>query len=149
MKKYVFIWVGLLSFLNAVPNYWYDGFAQGWSIYQINSNNQVKVYISCNTGFDFETDHNVIIYDNGKELKDNIEFVINGKVYFIPTLPTSTRGGGIEWDKTMSALSKATKFELYVNNKYMDTFTPSNENLNSVFPGMNSICESQFSKPLE
>ncbi len=151
MKK-IFIGALLVSFAHAAPaNFWVSGFGQGWQEYSIDSANKISVRISCNVGYDSETDHSVSIHKNGsdKEINGNVAFVINGAVYTIPNrgphgLATSTRGGGNEWDNAMMALAKATKFDLYINDKFVAKFTPSKANLKSILGNEYTFCTSQF-----
>lgn len=141
------------------PNFWDFGFGQGWAEYGISSKNKINVSISCNVGVDDTTDHSVRIYHEGydfihnKEINGDVTFIINDSVYYVPNrgvhgLSTATRGGGMSWDNTMTALASATKFDLYINDKFVARFTPSKANLKGVFGNERTFCESLFLKTL-
>jgi len=151
MKKSLFVLSLFISYSYASPaNYWDSGFGQGWNIYLIKSTNKTVVRISCNTGAGSQYgDHSVEITRNDKEIKGDITFIINEQLYHVPTLDTSTRGGGAEWDKTMTALAKATKFDLYINDEFVAKYTPSKVNIKSVLGNEKTFCESQLAHPFE
>ena len=64
MKIYLkILTLGLFSSLLfgiTLPNIWTTGFGQGWQEYNISNENKQSLQISCNVGYDDETDHNIV-----------------------------------------------------------------------------------------
>ena len=64
MKIYLKIWTlvlfSSLLFGANLPNIWTTGFGQGWLEYNISNEKEQRLIISCNVGYDDETDHNIV-----------------------------------------------------------------------------------------
>ena len=133
----------------AAPNLWSDTFEQGWVYFIISNERNDTVNITCNAGVSEEWDNRLTItLANGKEYTPEnvaIEFVINEEVYgIVPETITRTNGG--LWDMFIGAISKATTFDVYINNKKVGTFNPSPKNVQKVLKDMG--CSSLFANSL-
>ena len=81
MKIYLkILTLGLFSSLlfgANLPNIWTTGFGQGWLEYNISNEKDQFLIISCNVGYDDETDHNIVFSTSSKEFSgEDLAFVI-------------------------------------------------------------------------
>ena len=102
MKKSIIIG-SLALFCNTLfaaplPNIWTTGFGQGWLEYNISNEKEQRLIISCNVGYDDETDHNIVFSTSSKEFSgEDLAFVMDGNAYYPLSMPTSTRNGANMW----------------------------------------------------
>lgn len=118
--------------LLAAPNLWAVGSLQGYVEYGISNEHNDVVSIACNEAAGEDRDHSVTFTShNGQEYpsdKYSIEFVINDESYIVPE-SSMTRSHAGQWDNFISAISKATAFDVYINNKKAATFNPRPKNV--------------------
>lgn len=132
----------------AAPNLWGGSFTQGFIEYGIVNDKGDSVIIACNAGAseDYDNSVTVSLADNKTYSADDnvyIEFVIEDESYPIPS-ESMTRPGSNAWDSFIWAISKATAFDVYINNKKVATFNPRANNVRKVLKDME--CSSLFSR---
>ena len=137
MKKSIIIG-SLALFCNTLfaaplPNIWTTGFGQGWLEYNISNENKQSLRISCNVGYDDETDHNIVFSTSSKEYSgEDLAFVMDGNAYYPLSMPTNTRNGGNNWYDFSTNIANAQKIEVYNENKKIGEFNPSKESSKKV-----------------
>ncbi|WP_151943892.1 hypothetical protein [Aliarcobacter butzleri] len=151
MKKISFLALSLLLckslFAASLPNIWTTGYGQGWLEYKISNKSGQELLISCNEGYDDETDHSITFYNgtnNTEYNSENIAFIIDGNAYYPLALPTSTRNGGNNWYEFSSNISKGETIEIYYNNSKIGEFTPTKGSRDKILK--DGLCDSMFSK---
>ncbi len=151
MKKISFVTLSLLlckSLLaNSLPNIWTSGFGQGWLEYKITNKSAQELLISCNVGYDDETDHSINFYNGINNTEYNAEelaFIIEGNAYYPLSLPTSTRNGANNWYEFSSNIAKGETIEVYYNNSKIGEFTPTKGSRNKILK--NGLCEPMLNK---
>ena len=122
MKIYLkILTLGLFSSLlfgANLPNIWTTGFGQGWLEYNISNENKQSLRISCNVGYDDETDHNIVFSTSSKEFSgEDLAFIMDGNAYYPLSMPTNTRNGANMWSEFSNDISKAQKIEAYSQDK--------------------------------
>ncbi|AWZ71628.1 hypothetical protein CSC39_1776 [Escherichia coli] len=100
-------------------------------------NGKWGINISC-TGNPNENNvlaHTIYIYKGDKVVanseENNISFVIDGEEFW-GVVPDGTRMNDNAWVSFVKAISTATGFELYINEKKVATFNPSAKNVKKV-----------------
>lgn len=133
----------------AAPNLWSNTFEQGWTFFNITNEQNNAVNILCNAGVGEDYDNSMTItLADGKEYtatNADIEFIIDDEVYGIPPETLSRINGG-SWDLFITAIAKATAFDVYINNKKVATFKPRPKNVQKVLKDMG--CDSLFARSL-
>jgi hypothetical protein len=87
MKKSIIIG-SLALFCNTLfaaplPNIWTTGFGQGWLEYNISNENKQSLRISCNVGYDDETDHGIVFTSDSKDYAgEDLAFIMDGNAYY-------------------------------------------------------------------
>ncbi|UYZ85365.1 hypothetical protein MTZ49_07405 [Entomomonas sp. E2T0] len=123
----------------AAPNLWGSSFAQGFIEYGIVNDKGDSIIITCNIGAGDDYDNSVAIYLASNKQYENekseLEFVIADESYPIPS-ETETRSGSNAWDSFVGAISTATQFDVYVDNKKITTFSPKANNVKKVLKDM-------------
>lgn len=135
MKKmiYAYLLMGSTFSASAIPNYWSESFAQGYMEYGISNDKHLSVILACNIAANDDMDNGVHLYQDGNPIgSDNIAFIIDDEVYYIPD-ETQTRGNGNLWYKFAEAIAKATQFEVYVDDKPIGKFQPNKKNRVKIF----------------
>ncbi|EMB3677746.1 hypothetical protein U8458_004086 [Escherichia coli] len=125
-----------VSVAHAIPNMWGSGFTMGVTEFSID-NGKWGINISC-TGNPNENNvlaHTIYIYKGDKVVANsgekNISFVIDGEEFW-GVVPDGTRMNDNAWVSFVKAISTATGFELYINEKKVATFNPSAKNVKKV-----------------
>ncbi|MEA1063716.1 hypothetical protein [Erwinia sp. HR93] len=125
----------LASTAHALPNMWTSGFGQGVTEYLITSPEKVVFNLNCTTNPDAQNilQHGVDLtlpdgtsvssHDNGTE----ITVVMDNSQYLLPSF-LGWRNGDNAWVSFINALAQATTFDVYVNDKKVDTFSPGLKN---------------------
>ena len=137
MKKSIIIG-SLALFCNTLfaaplPNIWTTGFGQGWLEYNISNENKQSLQISCNVGYDDETDHGIVFTTNSKDYAgEDLAFIMDGNAYYPLSMPTNTRNGAEAWYQFSNDISKAQKIEVYNENQKIGEFNPSKESSKKV-----------------
>ncbi|EPW8572901.1 hypothetical protein ACWQEN_002263 [Morganella morganii] len=116
----------------AVPDTWSMGAAQGFTEYSISNGAGNAVIIACNEGAGEGYDNSVSVYSNDRSLDGDISFLIDDEAYYIPE-NTTTRSGANAWVSFTSAITRASEFEVYVNNKPAGKFKPRAKNSQKIF----------------
>ena len=137
MKIYLKIWTlvlfSSLLFGANLPNIWTTGFGQGWLEYNISNEKEQRLIISCNVGYDDETDHNIVFSTSSKEFSgEDLAFIMDGNAYYPLSMPTNTRNGANMWSEFSNDISKAQKIEVYSQDKKIGEFNPSKESSKKV-----------------
>ena len=137
MKIYLkILTLGLFSSLlfgANLPNIWTTGFGQGWLEYNISNEKEQRLIISCNVGYDDETDHNIVFSISSKEYSgEDLAFIMDGNAYYPLSMPTNTRNGGNNWYDFSSNIANAQKIEVYNENQKIGEFNPSKESSKKV-----------------
>ena len=137
MKIYLKIWTLVLfsSLLFGVnlPNIWTTGFGQGWLEYNISNEKDQFLIISCNVGYDDETDHNIVFSTSSKEFSgEDLAFIMDGNAYYPLSMPTNTRNGAEAWYQFSNDISKAQKIEVYSQDKKIGEFNPTKQSAKKV-----------------
>ena len=122
MKIYLkILTLGLFSSLlfgTTLPNIWTTGFGQGWLEYNISNEKEQRLIISCNVGYDDETDHNIVFSTSSKEFSgEDLAFIMDGNAYYPLSMPTNTRNGANMWSEFSNDISNAQKIEVYNENQ--------------------------------
>ena len=116
-----------------LPNIWTTGFGQGWLEYNISNENKQSLRISCNVGYDDETDHNIVFSTSSKEYSgEDLAFIMDGNAYYPLSMPTNTRNGGNNWYDFSTNIANAQKIEVYNENQKIGEFNPSKESSKKV-----------------
>lgn len=129
-----FVLVGFLAFFSNTlfatqfPNIWTSGFGQGWMEYNISNEKAQSLQISCNVGYDDETDHKIIFLNGTKEYDgEDLAFLMDGNAYYPLAMPTSTRNGGNNWYEFSTNIGKITTIEVYNENQKIGEFKPTKQ----------------------
>ena len=137
MKKSIIIG-SLALFCNTLfgttlPNIWTTGFGQGWLEYNISNEKEQFLIISCNVGYDDETDHNIVFSTSSKEFSgEDLAFIMDGNAYYPLSMPTNTRNGAEAWYQFSNDISKAQKIEVYSQDKKIGEFNPTKQSAKKV-----------------
>src|SRR5574344_37703 len=116
-----------------LPNIWTTGFGQGWLEYNISNEKDQFLIISCNVGYDDETDHNIVFSTSSKEFSgEDLAFVMDGNAYYPLSMPTNTRNGANMWSEFSNDISKAQKIEVYSQDKKIGEFNPTKQSAKKV-----------------
>lgn len=124
---------------HAIPNMWGSGFAMGETEYGID-NDGWGITVSCtsNPNENNILPHKIFISKDGNVVansEDNdISFVIDGEEFW-GVVPDGTRNTDNTWVSFVKAISTATEFDLYLNQKKVATFNPSAKNVKKVMDG--------------
>lgn len=137
MKIYLnILTLGLFSSLlfgANLPNIWTTGFGQGWLEYNISNEKDQFLIISCNVGYDDETDHNIVFSTSSKEFSgEDLAFIMDGNTYYPLSMPTNTRNGANMWSEFSNDISKAQKIEVYSQDKKIGEFNPTKQSTKKV-----------------
>ena len=137
MKIYLkILTLGLFSSLLfgiTLPNIWTTGFGQGWLEYNISNEKDQFLIISCNVGYDDETDHNIVFSTSSKEYSgEDLAFIMDGNTYYPLSMPTNTRNGANMWSEFSNDISKAQKIEVYSQDKKIGEFNPTKQSAKKV-----------------
>ena len=137
MKIYLkILTLGLFSSLlfgANLPNIWTTGFGQGWLEYNISNENKQSLRISCNVGYDDETDHGIVFASDLKEYAgEELAFIMDGNAYYPLSMPTNTRNGAEAWYQFSNDISKAQKIEVYSQDKKIGEFNPTKQSAKKV-----------------
>ena len=137
MKIYLKIWTlvlfSSLLFGANLPNIWTTGFGQGWLEYNISNENKQSLQISCNVGYDDETDHGIVFASDLKEYAgEELAFIMDGNAYYPLSMPTNTRNGAEAWYQFSNDISKAQKIEVYSQDKKIGEFNPTKQSAKKV-----------------
>ena len=137
MKIYLkILTLGLFSSLLfgiTLPNIWTTGFGQGWLEYNISNENKQSLRISCNVGYDDETDHGIVFTSNSKDYAgEELAFIMDGNAYYPLSMPTNTRNGAEAWYQFSNDISKAQKIEVYSQDKKIGEFNPTKQSAKKV-----------------
>lgn len=137
---------GLLAFTltaQAVPNMWSSGFGMGVTEYIITSPEKVMLNLSCTSNPDDQNilQHHVMLTlpdGSGADSQDEktaMTVVTGDQQYPLPS-SLGWRNGDNAWLSFIEAISKATSFDIYVNDKKAGHFTPSKGNVHKVLADM-------------
>ncbi|WP_148571987.1 hypothetical protein [Aliarcobacter cryaerophilus] len=137
MKIYLkILTLGLFSSLlfgTTLPNIWTTGFGQGWLEYNISNENKQSLQISCNVGYDDETDHGIVFTSDSKDYAgEELAFIMDGNAYYPLSMPTNTRNGAEAWYQFSNDISKAQKIEVYSQDKKIGEFNPTKQSAKKV-----------------
>ncbi|MGJ0360199.1 hypothetical protein [Aliarcobacter cryaerophilus] len=116
-----------------LPNIWTTGFGQGWLEYNISNEKEQRLIISCNVGYDDETDHGIVFASDLKEYAgEELAFIMDGNAYYPLSMPTNTRNGAEAWYQFSNDISKAQKIEVYSQDKKIGEFNPTKQSAKKV-----------------
>ena len=128
----IILFCSLLFGVN-LPNIWTTGFGQGWLEYNISNEKDQFLIISCNVGYDDETDHNIVFSTSSKEYSGkDLAFIMDGNAYYPLSMPTNTRNGAEAWYQFSNDISKAQKIEVYSQDKKIGEFNPTKQSAKKV-----------------
>lgn len=149
MKTLLFVpLLAVTSVVHAVPNIWNSSYAQGFSEYSIQDSKGNTLWVTCNdeAGEDydhsarFETKKNT--YQN-TDSKYPLTFLLNGKTKVSPSETTKWRNGANAWYEFSQGIVKAKKIDVYLNNKKITSFTPTQQSIKSVAKNI-AACNAMF-----
>ena len=137
---------GLMAFTitaQAVPNMWSSGFGMGITEYIITSPEQVMLNLSCTGNPDDQNilqHHVMLTLPDGTEADSQDEktvmtVVTSDQQYPLPS-SLGWRNGDNDWLSFIEAISKATSFDIYVNDNKVGHFAPSTGNVHKVLADM-------------
>lgn len=134
MKNLLFgsILLVVTSSVFAIPNVWIDNFDHGEFHLSIRSDKNYYLAIGCYQGHDpvdsqfirVKTDKTYTLNTEGK--RDDLQFLINDKKVFVPSLRNQTYSDVANWNTFLTSLSTAKKIEVFNNNKLLMLVTPRN-----------------------
>lgn len=149
MKKLLIVpLLALTSFAHAAPNIWQSGYGQGFSEYSIQDSKGNTLWIACNDGAGAEYDHSARLqtkkgsYQN-TDSKYPLTFVLDGKNSVAAPGTTKWRNGANAWYEFSHGIAKAKKIDVYLNNKKVTTFTPTQQSIKTVAKEI-ATCQSMF-----
>ncbi|CAM4130021.1 MULTISPECIES: hypothetical protein [Lelliottia] len=143
---YAILSAGSLAFAmsaQAVPNMWSSGFGMGVTEYIITSPENVMLNLNCTGNPDDQNilQHHVMLTlpdGSGADSQDEntaITVVTDDQPFPLPS-SLGWRNGDNAWLSFIDAISKATSFEIYVNDKKVGHFSPSAGNVHKVLADM-------------
>lgn len=138
--------LGLTLFTSAMtysaPNIWRVVSTQGWHVYSINDDKNNTLTVSCFGGPPVDNrDHSVELeLSNGKKIENSdseypLTFIYDDETEAVPMNNTLSNSGGRQWIEFIE-ISKAKKVEVFVNNKKVTTFTPSQKNISKTISSL-------------
>lgn len=149
MKKLLFVPLfALTSFAHAAPNIWQSGYGQGFSEYSIQDSKGNTLWVACNIGAGDNYDHSARLetkqrsYQN-TDSKYPLTFVLDGKNSVAAPGTTKWRNGANAWYEFSHGIAKAKKIDVYLNNKKVTTFTPTQQSIKAVAKEI-ATCQSMF-----
>lgn len=127
----------------AVPNMWSSGFGMGVTEYIITSPEKVMLNLSCTGNPDDQNilqHHVMLTLPDGTEADSQDEktvmtVVTSDQQYPLPS-SLGWRNGDNDWLSFIEAISKATSFDIYVNDNKVGHFAPSTGNVHKVLADM-------------
>ena len=139
MKK-IILTVTLLSifrincFANSIPNVWTGFWGNGGiSVYSIFDSKGQSLEVSCAEGSPEFHNHVSFTDSNGKEYTEkSFALLIDGNAYYLPNSDPDnifTRNEENQWVSFRQAISKGKKIEVYMNNKSVASFVPTQESI--------------------
>ncbi|HHS9553131.1 TPA: hypothetical protein ACTXCE_004273 [Raoultella planticola] len=137
---------GLMAFTitaQAVPNMWSSGFGMGVTEYIITSPEKVMLNLSCTGNPDDQNilQHHVMLTlpdvteADSQDEKTVMTVVTSDQQYPLPS-SLGWRNGDNDWLSFIEAISKATSFDIYVNDNKVEHFAPSTGNVHKVLADM-------------
>jgi len=149
MNKFLFVPLFAASgFAYAAPNVWQSDYAQGFSEYSIQDGKGNTLWVACNEGAGDDYDHSARLqtkknsYEN-TDAKYPLTFLLDGKTKVAAPGTTKWRNGANAWYEFSQGISKAKKIDVYLNNKKVTTFTPTQQSIKSVAKNI-STCNAMF-----
>ena len=136
---------------SAIPNMWTNNFAMGVTEYIITSPEKTVLNVSCTTNPDEQDNlqHSVYITlpggkgANSHEEDKTITLVTGDSQYPVPS-SLGWLGGDNAWLSFIEALSQASKFDIYINDDKVGSFSPSAENIRKELDGINECKDIRY-----
>lgn len=133
---------------NAVPNIWEHFDTQGYDVYIISSGNGQKLSINCNYANSDNIEHGVYYNINDTDYQNSdskypLTFLINDSIVVAPAGSSKWGDGSKSWYKFTSAITKAKKIDVYLNERQVSTIVPKNP---TVVKGL-AKCKSMADRP--
>lgn len=149
MKKLLFVPLfALTGFAHAAPNIWQSSASQGFVEYSIQDAKGNTLWVNCNEGAGDNYDHSARLetkkarYEN-TDSKYPLTFVLDGKNSVAAPGTTKWRNGANAWYEFSQGIAKAKKIDVYLNNKKVTTFTPTQQSIRAVAKEI-STCQAMF-----
>ena len=149
MKKLIFVSLfAVTGFAHSAPNVWQSGYAQGFSEYSIQDSKGNTLWVTCNEEAGDMFDHSARFqtpknsYANS-DSKYPLTFLLDGKSKVAASASTKWRNGANAWYEFSQGISKAKKIDVYLNNKKVTTFTPTQQSIKSVAKHI-ATCQAMF-----
>lgn len=133
----------------AIPNIWSSGFGQGIAEHVIKNEQGDTFTLSCDVGYSDNGDLTGVsfVLANGQDLSpaDNhkVELLIDGNGYWLPE-KLGWRNGDNAWASFLEVITKASAFDVYVDDKKMASFTPTPQSTKTVLGDL-SGCTYRYS----
>lgn len=141
-----------ISVAHAIPNMWISSDNHGWITHLINTKDKVTFSLDCATGPDENNilQHSVYVeLANGKRLwstdeKTKITVVADDSQYPLPT-SLGRFNSNNNWLSFIDALAVAERFDVYVRDKKVGTFTPGLKNAKKELGTLSECKEIEYS----
>ena len=133
----------------AIPNIWSSGFGQGIAEHIIKNEQGDTFTLSCDVGYSDNGDLTGVsfVLANGQDLSpaDNhkVELLIDGNGYWLPE-KLGWRNGDNAWASFLEVITKASAFDVYVDDKKMASFAPTPQSTKTVLGDL-SGCTYRYS----
>ncbi|MGL6006875.1 hypothetical protein [Aeromonas sobria] len=133
----------------AIPNIWSSGFGQGIAEHVIKNEQGDTFTLSCDVGYSDNGDLTGVsfVLANGQDLSpaDNhkVELLIDGNGYWLPE-KLGWRNGDNAWASFLEVITKASAFDVYVDDKKMASFSPTPQSTKTVLGDL-SGCTYRYS----
>lgn len=133
----------------AIPNIWSSGFGQGIAEHVIKNEQGDTFTLSCDVGYSDNGDLTGVsfVLANGQDLSpaDNhkVELLIDGNGYWLPE-KLGWRNGDNAWASFLEVITKASAFDVYVDDKKMASFAPTPQSIKTVLGDL-SGCTYRYS----
>ena len=134
--------------VHAAPNVWQSGWGQGFAEYSIQDAKGNKLWVTCNVGAGDNYDHSARLqtpkncYEN-TDSKYPLTFLFDGKNTAAPSASTKWRNGANAWYEFSQGIAKAKKIDVFLNNKKVTTFTPTQQSIRAVAKEI-ATCDAMF-----
>lgn len=133
----------------AIPNIWSSGFGQGIAEHVIKNEQGDTFTLSCDVGYSDNGDLTGVsfVLANGQDLSPannhKVELLIDGNGYWLPE-KLGWRNGDNAWASFLEVITKASAFDVYVDDKKMASFAPTPQSTKTVLGDL-SGCTYRYS----
>ena len=149
MKKFLCIpLLAMTGFAHAAPNVWQMSATQGFVEYSVQDSKGNTLWVTCNEGAGDEYDHSARLetkrhsYENTDSTYP-LTFRFDAKTSAAPSASTKWRNGANAWYEFSQGIAKAKKIDVFLNNKKVTTFTPTQQSIRAVAKHI-SMCKAMF-----